>query len=55
MYESAIDKIRAAGGNVVYPVSLVHPSTLEFQGESGFLTILCKSASLFRPYNSTQI
>ncbi|KAJ5633528.1 amidase signature enzyme [Penicillium herquei] len=40
MYEGAIEKIRSAGGDVHYPVPLVHPSTLQFQGQPGYLMIL---------------
>ncbi|KGO70257.1 Amidase [Penicillium italicum] len=40
MYESAIEKIKVAGGAVHYPVPLVHPSTLQFEGQPGYLTIL---------------
>ncbi|KAL8849114.1 MAG: hypothetical protein Q9221_005883 [Calogaya cf. arnoldii] len=39
-YEAAIDKIKSLGGRVHSPVPLVHPSDLQVEGKSGYLTIL---------------
>ncbi|KAL8899541.1 MAG: hypothetical protein Q9192_001519 [Flavoplaca navasiana] len=42
-YEAAIDKIKTLGGHIWYSVPLVHPSELQFGGNSGYLTILSLS------------
>ncbi|CAO1606208.1 hypothetical protein XANCAGTX0491_009709 [Xanthoria calcicola] len=42
-YEAAIDNIQNLGGHVHYPVPVVHPSNLQFESESGYITILRES------------
>ncbi|KAL8676715.1 MAG: hypothetical protein Q9224_007259, partial [Gallowayella concinna] len=39
-YEAAIERIKNLDGRVHYPTPLVHPSELQFEGKSGYLTIL---------------
>lgn len=42
-YEAAIDSIQSLGGHIHYPVPLAHPSDLQLEGESGYITILRES------------